>query len=91
MSYRPERALLLEHDPAKLDTPALRSLRDADWRHQRAAMVQGYSSLAEMAIDELIVLVRELQDRLTALEQASREYTNEFMYPVDRDPGEIAE
>ena len=66
--YHLERTLLLEHDPAKLGTPALRSLRDADWRHQRAAMVQGYSSLAEMAVDELIVLVRELQQRLDRLE-----------------------
>ena len=69
MSYRPERSLLLEHDPAKLGTPALRSLRDADWRHQQAAMVQGYSSLAEMAIDELIVLMREMRERLDTLER----------------------
>jgi len=68
VSYRPDRALLLEHDPAKLDTPTLNSLRDADWRHQQAAMVQGYNSLAEMAVDELIVLVRELQERLDRLE-----------------------
>ena len=68
MSHRVDRSLLLEHDPAKLDRPALRSLRDADWRHQQAAMVQGYNSLAEMAIDELIVLVREMQERLDRLE-----------------------
>ena len=68
MSHRPERSLLLEHDPAKLDRPPLRSLRDADWRHQQAAMVQGYNSLAEMAIDEMIVLIRELQERLDRLE-----------------------
>jgi hypothetical protein len=68
VSHRVDRSLLLEHDPAKLDRPALRSLRDADWRHQQAAMVQGYNSLAEMAIDELIVLVREMQERLDRLE-----------------------
>jgi hypothetical protein len=68
VSHRVDRSLLLEHDPAKLDRPALRSLRDADWRHQQAAMTQGYNSLAEMAIDELIVLVREMQERLDRLE-----------------------
>ena len=66
--YRPARSLLLEHDPAKLEGPVLRSLRDADWRHQQAAMVQGYNSLAEMAIDELIVIVRELTERVDRLE-----------------------
>jgi len=74
VSYRPDRSLLLEHDPAKLGTPALQSLRDADWRHQQAAMVQGYSSLAEMAVDELIVLVRELQQRLDRLEADMASY-----------------
>ena len=74
MSYRPERALLLEHDPAKLDTPPLNSLRDADWRHQQAAMVQGYSSLAEMAVDELVVLVRSLQERMDRLEADMASY-----------------
>jgi hypothetical protein len=68
VSHRVDRSLLLETDPAKLGTPALRSLRDADWRHQQAAMTQGYNSLAEMAIDELIVLVREMQERLDRLE-----------------------
>jgi len=91
VSYRADRSLLLEHDQEKLGTPALRSLRDADWRHQQAAMTQGYNSLAEMAIDELIVLVRELTERVDRLEQKGRKYTNEFMYPVERGPGEIAE
>jgi len=68
VNYRTDRSLLLEHDPAKLDRPALRTLRDATWVHQQAAMTQGYNSLAEMAIDELIVLVRELTERVDRLE-----------------------
>lgn len=68
MTHRYDRSLLLEHDPAKLGTPALNSLRDADVRHQQAAMAQGYNSLAEMAVDELVVLVRELQERMDRLE-----------------------
>jgi hypothetical protein len=70
VSYHFERTLLLEHDPVKLGGyPPIRSLRDADVRHQQAAMTQGYSSLAEMAIDELIVMVREMQERLDTLER----------------------
>lgn len=67
--YRVNRALLLEKDPEELkDRPALTSIRDADWRHQRIAMIGGYSSVMEMAIDELITLVRELQERVDKLE-----------------------
>lgn len=67
-SFRADRSLLLEHDPAKLGTPALTSLRDADWRHQQAAAVAGYNSLTEMAVDELIVMVGELKERMDRLE-----------------------
>jgi hypothetical protein len=68
VSHRVDRSLLLETDPAKLGTPALTSLRDADWRHQQEAMKQGYNSLTEMAVDELLVLVREMNERLDRLE-----------------------
>lgn len=65
---RHDRALLLERDPEKTAATPIKSLREADWRHQTAALVAGYSSLTDMAVDELIVLVRELQDRVAALE-----------------------
>jgi hypothetical protein len=51
MSRRIDRALLLERDPAKTLAGPIESIKDADWRHQSAAMVQGYNSLVEMAVD----------------------------------------
>lgn len=64
-----DRKLLLERDPAKaLAGPPIESIRDADLRHQSAAMAAGYNSLAEMAIDELIGLVRALEERVADLE-----------------------
>ena len=69
--FRVDRSLLLERDPENLkDGMALSSIREADWRHQAAAATAGYNSVAEMAIDELIGLVRELNDRIDALEGA---------------------
>lgn len=69
MTYRVDRSLLLERDPAKLAGPALVSIRDADFRHQKAAMLAGYSSVAEMAIDEMIAMMRDLQERVDRLER----------------------
>lgn len=68
MTHRIDRTLLLERDPEKLGKPQLNSIRDADWRHQSVAMTQGYNSIAEQAIDELIGLVRDLYDRVERLE-----------------------
>ena len=70
-TYRVDRALLLEQDMTK-GRPLLDSIRDADFRHQSAAMVLGYKSVAEMAVDELVGIVRELQGRLDVLEGQMR-------------------
>lgn len=67
--HRPDRSLLLERDPEKTAAPPIRSLREVDWRHQSAALVAGYNSVTDMAVDELIVLVRDLQDRVDTLER----------------------
>lgn len=69
MSHRVDRSLLLERDPEKLGpNQPLESIRDAQWQHQKAAMMAGYNSVFEMAVDELLVMVREMQARLDALE-----------------------
>ena len=67
--YHTDRSLLLEQDPQQLsENLQITSVKDADWRHQKAAMVAGYSSIAELAIDELLRMVRELEDRVAVLE-----------------------
>jgi hypothetical protein len=68
-SYRTDRELLLEQDPQLLsENLELTSIKDADWRHQKAAAVAGYNSVAELAVDELLGMVRELEKRVAALE-----------------------
>lgn len=71
MPGRIDRSLLLERDPGVYGTgEPLESIKDATWVHQRHAMAQGYNSLAEYAIDELVTQVRELKARVDALERA---------------------
>jgi hypothetical protein len=70
-AFREARTLLTEHDPERVGRGvALASIRDATWVHQRHALAQGYNSVLELAIDELAEQVRELKQRLDALEAA---------------------
>ena len=67
--YHVDRSLLLEQDPQALsENLQITSIKDADWRHQKAAAVAGYSTVAEMAVDELLRMVRELEERVSVLE-----------------------
>lgn len=67
--YHSDRSLLLEQDPQALsENLQITSVKDADWRHQKAAMVAGYNSVAELAIDEALAMIRDLQARVSALE-----------------------
>lgn len=66
------RSLLLEGEG---EMQPLLQLRDADHRHQGYAMARGYNSLTELCIDEMLVLLRDLregqsdlQDRVADLE-----------------------
>jgi hypothetical protein len=70
-AFREARTLLVERDPGVVGRgAALRSIRDATWVHQRHALAQGYSSLLEMAVDELAAEIAELKARLEVLEDA---------------------
>ena len=69
-SFREARALMLEHDSDRVGRGlALESIRDATWVHQRHAMVQGYNSILELAIDELAEQIASLKERVDALEE----------------------
>lgn len=69
MTHRTFRSLLLERDPEKLAAEPLESIRDAGFTHQAAAMAAGYNSVAEMAIDDLVRMVRDLLERVERLEE----------------------
>lgn len=73
--FRVDRALMLERDPDILKgaTSQLTSLRDAGYLHQKAAIVAGYNSLVEYAVDELLTRVGEQNARIEALEQQLQE------------------
>lgn len=83
--FRVDRSLLLERDPQKVRATMepLRSIRDVDWRHQAHAIAAGYSSVAEMAIDELIARVGDLADRIDQV-QAQIDRLTVAGVPVDR-------
>lgn len=67
--YHLDRSLLLEQDPQALsENLRLTSVKDADWRHQKAAMVAGYNSVTELAVDEALAMIRDLTARVEALE-----------------------
>jgi len=73
-AFTEAREKLLEPDPDKLGRgTALSSIRDATWVHQRHAIVHGYNSILELAIDELAAEVAELKQRLDALERLRAE------------------
>ena len=67
--HRIDRTLLTEPTEKLGPGDPLVSIKDANGLHQRTAMLRGYSSVAEMAIDELISRYRELEERVTALER----------------------
>lgn len=49
--------------------PGIFSIRDAGFEHQAHAMSKGYNSVAELLIDEMVTAIRDLQERMTAVEQ----------------------
>lgn len=68
-TFREARTLLLERKPENLGRGLpLGSIRDATWVHQRHAIVNGYNSLLELAIDELAAEINECKRRMDALE-----------------------
>lgn len=62
-----QRARLLDQ-PRPLQDIQITSLRQVTYEHQRAAMAAGYSSMAELAIDQLLAEVVALRDRVATLE-----------------------
>lgn len=44
------------------------TMRDVNWEHQAVAMRAGYKSVGDMAIDELLDKIGELEGRVQALE-----------------------
>lgn len=50
-------------------TEPLTSIRDADWRHQRVAMMRGYNSLTDYAVDEMLAQLGDLTGRIERLEE----------------------
>ena len=69
-SFREARSLLVEHDPEQVGRgAALTSIKDATWVHQRHALLQGYNSILELAIDELAEEIARLKERVDALEE----------------------
>ena len=69
-SFREARSLLVEHDPDAVGRGvALTSIKDATWVHQRHALLQGYNSILELAIDELAEQIATLKERVEALEE----------------------
>jgi uncharacterized coiled-coil protein SlyX len=69
--FRIDRTLLIETDQDNVDATRvpLTSIRQAGWQHQALAASQGYNSMAEFAIDELLTLVGEQQQRIERLER----------------------
>jgi hypothetical protein len=68
-TFREARSLMLERDPDKVGRGlALTSIKDATWVHQRHALLAGYNSILELAIDELAEQIAELKERCDALE-----------------------
>jgi hypothetical protein len=69
-TFREARTLLVERDPEQIGRGlALTSIRDATWVHQRHALLQGYNSILELAIDELAEQIATLKARVEALEE----------------------
>ena len=68
-TFREARTLLNERDPDKVGRgTSLASIKDATWVHQRYAMAHGYSSILELAVDELAAKIAELEQRIDQLE-----------------------
>jgi hypothetical protein len=68
-TFHEARTLLVERDPDKLGRGlALTSIKDATWVHQRHALLQGYNSILELAIDELAEQIAAMKTRIDALE-----------------------
>jgi uncharacterized small protein (DUF1192 family) len=68
-AFREARSLLVERDPEQIGRGlALTSIKDATWVHQRHALLQGYNSILELAIDELAEQIAALKARVDALE-----------------------
>jgi hypothetical protein len=70
MSQRYDRTLLLDPDPDARNTTRtpLTSIKDATWEHQAVAAQLGYQSVVAMAVDEILALVRRLEERVEKLE-----------------------
>lgn len=71
-AFREARRVLFDADTESPGAP-LTSIRDATYVHQRYALSHGYNSLLELAIDELAGEIRELKERVDALETARKE------------------
>ena len=69
-TFREARVLMLEQDPDRVGRGvALTSIKDATWVHQRHALLQGYNSILELAIDELAEQIATLKERVDAFEE----------------------
>jgi malonyl CoA-acyl carrier protein transacylase len=78
--YRTARSLMLEQDTEKIreSMEPLTTLKDVDWRHQQAAMVAGYNSVLEMAVDEILTRLGEMSERMDRIEQTTKTLRGEI-------------